>query len=57
MESVQLGMGGQLLGHAREILPDIPNGELRFLTECLTRALDDALRVAESRGRRLEQMN
>ncbi|MFF3461818.1 hypothetical protein ACWCQN_28140 [Streptomyces sp. NPDC001984] len=56
-ESVQLGMGGQLLVHAREILPDIPNGELRLLTECLNRALDDALRVAESSGRRLEQMN
>ncbi|MFF4571462.1 hypothetical protein [Streptomyces sp. NPDC001410] len=55
-ESVQLGMGSQLLAHAREILPDTPPGELRFLAECLTQALDDALRVAESRGRRLEQM-
>ncbi|WBO69270.1 hypothetical protein [Streptomyces camelliae] len=52
-ESVQLGMGGHLLAHAREILPDTPPGELRFLAECLTQALDDALRVAESRGRRL----
>ncbi|MBP2052874.1 hypothetical protein J2Z21_005863 [Streptomyces griseochromogenes] len=56
-ESVQLGMGGQLLDHAREILPDAPPGELRFLAERLTRALDDALRVAESRGRRLDQLN
>jgi hypothetical protein len=56
-ESVQLGMGGQLLAHAREILPDTAPGELRFLAECLTQALDDALRVAESRGRRLEQLN
>jgi hypothetical protein len=54
-ESVQLGMGGQLLAHAREILPGIPPGELRFLTECLAQALDDVLRVAESRGRRLEE--
>lgn len=56
-ESVQLGMGGQLLEHAREILPGTPPGELRFLAECLTKALDDALRVAESRGRRLERLN
>ncbi|MER6071470.1 hypothetical protein ABT187_22005 [Streptomyces sp. NPDC001817] len=55
-ESVQLGMGGQLLAHAREILPDMPPGELRFLAECLTQALADALRVAESRGRRLERL-
>jgi hypothetical protein len=54
-ESVQLGMGGQLLEHAREILPDTPPGELRFLAECLTQALDDALRVAESRGRQLDR--
>ncbi|WP_282703124.1 hypothetical protein [Streptomyces sp. CC219B] len=53
-ESVQLGAGGQLLAHAREILPDAPPGELRFLAECLTQALDDVLRVAQSRGRRLE---
>ena len=54
-ESVQLGMGGQLLAHAREILPVIPPGEVRFLAECLAHALDDVLRVAESRGRRLEE--
>ncbi|MBN0049091.1 hypothetical protein JS756_34425 [Streptomyces actuosus] len=55
MESVQLGMGGQLVAHARQVLPDTAPGELRFLAECLVRALDDALRVAESRGRRLEE--
>lgn len=54
-ESVQLGMGRQLLSHAREILPDSPRGEVRFLAECLVRALGDALRIAESRGRRLER--
>ncbi|MEV6835881.1 hypothetical protein AB0N17_15390 [Streptomyces sp. NPDC051133] len=53
-ESVQLGMGGQLLEHAREMLPDAPPGELKFLAECLAQALDDALRVAASRGRRGE---
>jgi hypothetical protein len=52
-ESVQLGMGTELLAHARDMLPDTPRGELRFLAECLTEALGDALRVAESRGRRL----
>lgn len=51
-EAVQLGMGRELLGHAREILPDSPRGELRHLAECLTHALTDALRVAESRGKR-----
>ncbi len=53
-ESVQLGMGAELLAHARGLLPDAPPGELRYLAECLTDALADALRVAESRGRRLE---
>ncbi|MEU2597405.1 hypothetical protein ABZ669_09145 [Streptomyces hirsutus] len=41
-----------LLAHARGLLPDDPQGELRYLAECLTEALADALRVAESRGRR-----
>ncbi|MFC9853969.1 hypothetical protein [Streptomyces prasinus] len=53
-ESVQLGMGAELLAHARGLLPDAPPGELRYLAECLTDALADVLRVAESRGRRLE---
>lgn len=55
-ESVQLGMGRQLLDYAREMLPDSPDGELRFLAECLVRSLGDVLRVAESRGRRLERL-
>lgn len=56
-ESVQLGMGAELLAHARGMLRDAPRGELRYLAECLTEALADALRVAESRGRRLERLN
>jgi hypothetical protein len=56
-ESVQLGMGAELLAHARELLPDTPRGELRFLAERLTEALRDALRVAESRGQRLSRLN
>lgn len=56
-EAVQLGMGQELLAHARSLLPDAPRGELRHLAECLTQALADALRVAESRGRRLQRLN
>ncbi|WP_149826873.1 hypothetical protein [Streptomyces tailanensis] len=56
-ESIQLGMGAELIGHARDMLPGAPPGELRFLAERLTEALSDALRVAESRGRRLRQLN
>jgi hypothetical protein len=55
VESVQLGMGSELLDHARELLDDPKDGtgELRFLSARLTEALRDALRVAESRGARL----
>ncbi len=55
-ETVQLEMGSQLLSPARDMLPRTPQpGELRFLAERLTEALADALRVAESRGRRLNR--
>lgn len=56
-ESIQLDMGAELLAHADDLLPDTPRGELRFLAERLTEALRDVLRVAESRGRRLNQLN
>jgi hypothetical protein len=56
-ESIQLGMGTELLAHARDMLPETPPGELRFLAERLTEALQDALRVAESRGLRLNHLN
>ncbi|GAA2599446.1 MULTISPECIES: hypothetical protein [Streptomyces] len=56
-ESTQLGMGAELLAHARVLLPRTPRGELRYLAERLTEALADALRVAESRGRRLRDPN
>ncbi|MER7404099.1 hypothetical protein ABT373_16795 [Streptomyces sp. NPDC000070] len=55
LEAVQLATGTDVLGFARKVLEDSesPCTELRFaglrLAECLT----DALRVAESRGRRL----
>ncbi|MCC9710404.1 hypothetical protein E4N62_37275 [Streptomyces sp. MNU76] len=54
-ESIQLSMGTELLAHA--LLPGIPHGELCFLAERLTEALGDALRIAESRGRRLRRLN
>ncbi|WP_328330477.1 MULTISPECIES: hypothetical protein [unclassified Streptomyces] len=55
VESVQLGMGTQLLGHAHALLgdPRADAGQLRFLSARLTEALTDAVRVAESRGARL----
>jgi hypothetical protein len=56
-ESIQLGMGTELLAHAQDLLPDTPRGELRFLAERLAEALGDALRVAESRGQRLRRVN
>lgn len=56
-ESIRLDMGTELLAHAQALLPDTPRGELRFLAERLAEALGDALRVAESRGRRLRQLN
>ncbi|GAA2330116.1 hypothetical protein [Streptomyces cuspidosporus] len=55
IEALQLSMGTELLGHARVLLNDrkANAGELRFLAQRLCEALRDALRVAESRGRRL----
>ncbi|WP_435242752.1 hypothetical protein [Streptomyces cucumeris] len=55
MEAVQLRMGSELLDHAGALLgnPKAEPGELRFLSNRLVEALRDALRVAESRGRRL----
>ncbi|MET9686160.1 hypothetical protein [Streptomyces coeruleorubidus] len=56
-ESIQLGMGNELLAHSHIMLLDTPPGELRFLAERLTEALADALRIAESRGMRLKNLN
>ncbi|MFB6848406.1 hypothetical protein ACFCXS_26660 [Streptomyces sp. NPDC056373] len=54
-ESIQLHMGDQLVQHALVLLPDTQPGDLRYLAERLTEALQDVLRIAESRGRRLSQ--
>ncbi|WP_445520175.1 hypothetical protein [Streptomyces sp. NEAU-174] len=55
MEAVQLQMGAELIGHARLLLRDrkAGTGELRYLSNRLIEALQDALQVAESRGGRL----
>lgn len=57
MEAVRLRTAADLLGHARPLLRDHRAGarELRFVGHRLAEALHDALRVAESRGRRLEE--
>ncbi|WP_458087955.1 hypothetical protein [Streptomyces malaysiensis] len=55
MEAVQLQMGTELIGHARLLLRDRKAAaqELRYLSNRLIEALQDALRIAESRGGRL----
>lgn len=55
IESIQLGMGAELVGHAEALLGESSAGagELRFLSVRLTEGLRDVLRVAESRGARL----
>ncbi|WP_307808377.1 hypothetical protein [Streptomyces oryzae] len=55
MEEEQLKAGDEIVAHACELLsePKVSVRELRFLVKCLCQALRDALRVAESRGRRL----
>ncbi|AQT72502.1 MULTISPECIES: hypothetical protein [Streptomyces] len=54
-EEIQLGLGSELLAHAAEVLADADSNleELRLLATDLTGALQDALRVATSRGHRL----
>ncbi|MFF5448957.1 hypothetical protein [Streptomyces sp. NPDC012888] len=54
-EAIQLGLGAELLDHALEVLADAETDpdELRLLATDLTGALQDAVRVATSRGRRI----
>ncbi|AVZ72775.1 hypothetical protein SLUN_11830 [Streptomyces lunaelactis] len=54
-ESVQLGLGSELLDHAHEVLAGrhADPEQLHLLAANLTNALQDAIRVATSRGHRL----
>jgi hypothetical protein len=54
-ESVQLGMAGELLDHATDMLGDhaVTSVQLRFLVARMAEALRDVHRIAESRGARL----
>ncbi|MFG2138896.1 hypothetical protein [Streptomyces sp. NPDC048650] len=58
MEEIQLDTGAEILGHATTLLGDTACratvDELRFCAQRLTEALRDALRVAESRGARID---
>ncbi|MFG2650185.1 hypothetical protein [Streptomyces sp. NPDC048436] len=59
IESVQLGMAGDLLGHAADTISD-PNStpeELRFVAARLTESLREVHRIAESRGDRLSSLD
>ncbi|MEW2567733.1 hypothetical protein [Streptomyces sp. NPDC047070] len=55
IESVQLGMAAELLGHAADLLADrkATADQLRYLAGRLAEALTDVHRVAESRGARI----
>lgn len=59
IEGIQLGMAGDLLGHAAELLAerDATSRELHYLASRLTESLRDVRRVAESRGARLTQVD
>ncbi|MFJ6746766.1 MULTISPECIES: hypothetical protein [unclassified Streptomyces] len=57
VEAIQLGMGLGLLEHARALIADpaVDAAQLRFLSAQLSAALRDTVRIAESRGGRLEE--
>ncbi|MFF9397147.1 hypothetical protein [Streptomyces sp. NPDC014744] len=57
IESIQLGMADDLLGHADALLADrrVTGSELHFLASRLTESLRDVKRIVESRGVRLVQ--
>jgi hypothetical protein len=55
VEAVQLGMAGDLIDHAADLLDDskATAPQLRFLAARLTESLHDVHRIARSRGDRL----
>ncbi|MFJ6615598.1 hypothetical protein ACIQPT_35565 [Streptomyces sp. NPDC091289] len=56
VESIQLDMADELLGHATDLLADgeATGPQVRFLADRLTESLHQVQRIAESRGSRLE---
>ncbi|MBT2675453.1 hypothetical protein J7E95_32570 [Streptomyces sp. ISL-14] len=56
IESAQLDSGGQVLDGARAVLADTEAGEraVRFALTRATESLEDVLRIAVSRGERIE---
>jgi hypothetical protein len=55
VEAIQLGMAGDLLDHAADLLSDrkATAPQIRFLAARLTESLQDVHRIARSRGDRL----
>lgn len=55
IEAVQLGMAGELLDHATELLADrkATSDQLRFVLARMSESLTDVKRIADSRGARL----
>ncbi|MFD3353317.1 hypothetical protein [Streptomyces fradiae] len=55
IESVQLGMAAELLGHVAELLSDrrATSDQLRYAVARMAESLRDLHRIAESRGARL----
>ncbi|OCC08235.1 hypothetical protein [Streptomyces sp. PTY087I2] len=58
VESIQLDMADELLGHAVDLLADdgSTGQQVRFLAGRLTESLQQIVRVAESRGSRLDAL-
>ncbi|MFJ7412226.1 hypothetical protein ACIQWZ_15620 [Streptomyces sp. NPDC098077] len=58
VESIQLDMADELLGHAADLLADDASTgpQIRFLADRLTESLRQIVRVAESRGSRLDAL-
>ncbi|MEU3057767.1 hypothetical protein ABZ688_22620 [Streptomyces fimicarius] len=58
VESIQLDMADELLGHAADLLADDESTapQVRFLASRLTESLHQIVRVAESRGARLDAL-
>ncbi|MFI1482861.1 hypothetical protein [Streptomyces sp. NPDC020747] len=59
IESIQLGMAGDLLDHAVELLAEhaVTSGELHYLASLRSESLRDVKRVAESRGARIASLD